>query len=218
MKKKGNEHNLTVLTLIMVFLAIIATSIFIAKGTFEDEQDIPRKTNITEDEALDIAYSKIKESFNYVFTEQSAYCGTNMIWVDQVIEVDNNIYAESQDFKSLEELNNYLSHVMATEIIEQYNYDNKNADNKYLTPAPEGPYVEQDGKLYCRAVSTYDAYNYDEQNTKVELKSITNSIIYLDATIAYTGVDSSHTANVSINLEKTNSNDWLITKYEFINN
>ena len=218
MKKKGNEHNLTVLTLIMVFLSIIATSIFIATGAFDDEKNTVRKPSLTEDNALEIAHEKIKEAFNYIFTEQSAYCGTNMIWVDQIIEVDNGIYAESQDFKSVEELNNYLSNIFSNELIEQYSYDNKNADNKFLPASTTGPYVEQDGKLYCRAVSTYDVFNYDEQQTKIELKSITNSIIYLDATIVYTGVDSENKTDVSITIEKTNTNKWLITKFDFVNN
>lgn len=196
-----NDKTLTILNLIMVLLAIILTSIYVAHKTMNDTPNKIVSSIISEDDALGIVYTKIDNAFNYIYS-QNVYCGANLDYNNNIIEKDNNKYIISNNFKSINSINNFLQNTLSKEMLEKYHNDVEDVEE----------YIEQDNNLYCLVVDP-EIPVYNEKKTKVKIRSILSTIIYADANISY----DDESEDVSIKIEKKANGNWVITNYEIIN-
>lgn len=154
------------------------------------EISIDENSFIKNDE-LSLELSKIHK-FVYDYFLSWPYCGESE-------KVDgNDLLRVSKQFKTYNELSNYLKGYMSEDLI----YQNKES------------YYEENGKLYCKMDAKGWVYEY--QSNKVNIVNLTD--VKAETKVTVTSVDpenSEYVEEFDVTFEKVNGN-WVITKYEEI--
>ena len=161
---------------------------------------------IQNEELINQIKSVFKFAYEY-FDEGNAYCGeegTEGYIIGN--KTPSNGFKGSKQFKSYQDMIDYLSNYMNEEVINK-----KNSIKKEF-------YVEQDGKLYCEDLGK-GGNLYQLENIIYQINSLNNNI--LNATIAVelsTGdntIENTYKDYENYNVIFTRSNDnWIITSYE----
>ncbi len=166
--------------------------------------DIKEPENYIENDALVSEFSKIHK-FVYVFFLETTYCGEGELQVVEDIDNPNDDAAISKQFKSYDELLDYLKKYMSIAVI-----------NRHSNIGKENYYVK-DGKLYCKLDSKGWLYGYESSkvniislnNNKAETRIIVKSINEWDVEV------SELLEYFNATFEKVDGN-WVITKYKEI--
>lgn len=133
---------------------------------------------------------------NIFYGHTSIYCG-NKDFDDTITKDDSKQYTASKDYKTKEELSNYLSTIISANFL-----------TKIVT---DENYIEQDNKLYCYTPGR-GSLEYDESN--IELESTTEEEIIANVKVtANSEGDNKTELNNKITIKKENGK-WLIDSYE----
>lgn len=158
-------------------------------------QTIDEPGSYIENAELASEFSKIhKFAYDYFLTWP--YCGEY-----EAITVDDPVYdmqGISKDFKSFDELYNYLKKYMSNDVINQNTHTVK--ENYYI----------KDGKLYCK----FDAkgWVYEYQSSKVNILTLTDKKAETKIIIRSKDEEDILIEYFDVTFEKINDN-WIITKY-----
>ena len=155
-----------------------------------------------ENEKLSSEFKKV-ESVAYYYYSFFTYCGDGELKVDQDIDNPNDDVHISKQFKSYDELLNYLKKYMSDEVIKQKTYNPIN--NKDM-------YYEKDGKLYCRGSEHISSSIYNYKNMNVKIKSLTDKKAETIIIVERIVLEDLETEYFEVTFERTDSN-WVITKY-----
>ena len=224
-KQDNNKGVIALLVVIIVILAILC--IMFATGTISlntrttnnNEQTTGNnQTNINENQQTNnsnydaeaIAKEKMPTVLSFVKQESGiyTYCGNKD---SSDLTKGNYYYSISKNYKTLNELKNYLNSVMTKEIYDKY----------FLNDSDK--YIEQDGNLYCahvgadglaihfsseESINKLDNLTYSISNKTTNSFDATLSFIYSSEIEGITNKEYKYTASFI----KENDN-WLINSF-----
>lgn len=201
----------------LVVLVIILCLLVLGLGVYiiyDKVLNKPVDTEIKEDvnnaieqnESLDYVKleNELKENFDViygVYSSANTYCGKDSK-VSEKNSPNGGKYSESTQFKTYDELYNYLSGYATSDVLSKMNKINKEL------------YLDEDGKLYCADLGKGGAYTYDDslleyknisdnEITSIIFKTmhdIVNNIVYEKFNVIFT----------------KNDNKWIISKFELV--
>lgn len=215
MKREKNKNIIIAILLVIVIILTILVVLF-ATGTISlnsktDDSDVKanevnensEENNVlTEEEAKKIVKEKFLFTEKYLDDSQ-LYCGENSE-IDYSVQKDGMPYYKSSQFKTLDELDNYLSRYMSDEVKNKkvtYNADN---------------FITQNGSLYCLLIGAGDTEIFEEEKAEYNINEISKTKIDVIVKAYYDTPDGEINKNISVTLDNVNDN-WIITKYEEYN-
>lgn len=237
MEKKNNNGLIIVLVGLVIILAVLC--FLFASGKINLNNIVSEEKKINDNEVIDnnndnndiynIAVNLGDKLYKnlYSFNSTWVFCGENMKWYNEndyipYEDADRqgmHKYDVSQDFKSLEELNNYFKSFMSDNLINKY-YRTESGiyaykDGKYTS----GVYLEKDGKLYCMSSNKDHGFiNYEKENSNYRVINSSDAKIDVVANVGYFEKGSNmvnETEILSYSLIKENDN-WKIKSFVII--
>lgn len=151
--------------------------------------------------------NELKENFDViygVYSSPNTYCGKDSK-VSEKNSPNGGKYQESTQFKTYDELYNYLSEYATSDVLSKLNKINKEF------------YLEEDGKLYCSNLGKGSVYKHTD--TLLEFESLTkDSANGIANVILVTDMSGSETNEIEkYNFEFTKNNDkFIISKFELV--
>ena len=243
MKNKGNILIVLLMGIIIVILAVLC--VLFATDTIKFNSKVinnsDQNTSISKDnKASDDSISnqtipndmkKIAENLGdklyknlYSFNSAWVFCGENMKWNNEedFIPYEEtgmqsiHKYDVSQDFKTIEELNNYFKSFMSENLINKYYKTNSGTyaykNGKYIYEI----YLEKDGKLYCKNSNKDHGFiMYEKNDSNYRIVNYNKNKIDVVANVGYfeKGSDIVNESEVlSYSVIKENNN-WIINSF-----
>lgn len=151
--------------------------------------------------------NELKENFDViygVYSSPNTYCGKDSK-VSEKNSPNGGKYQESTQFKTYDELYNYLSEYATSDVLSKLNKINKEF------------YLEEDGKLYCSNLGKGGVYKHTD--TLFKFDSLTkDSATGIANVILVTDMSGSETYEIEkYNFEFTKNNDkFIISKFELV--
>lgn len=147
--------------------------------------------NYIKNAELEAEFSKIHK-FAYDYFLSWPYCGeSEIVNGDELLRV-------SKQFKTYNELLNYLNKYMSEAVIKQSSFSD------------EENYYEKDGKLYCKTDAK--GWSYEYESSKVNITNLTNNKAETKITIRSVNESYGLLEYFDVTFEKIND-VWVITKY-----
>lgn len=210
-KEKNYKRVIAILfatAVLLTALCLLFATVTISLKGSATQGPVENNTNNNETyDALAIAKEKMPVVLSFIKQTDGVYtyCGKS---VNSDMTKDNLLYLKSTQFKSLEELKNYLTSVMTKEMFNMY----------FLTG--ENKYVEKDGLLYCSYVPADGlATHYMSEDSINKLDNLSYNILNktdnsFEASLTFTYssaieevTNELHTFNASFVKE---NNIWLV--------
>lgn len=208
MEKKKLKLNILIIILVVLVIGLLGYIVYDKIPKENDNEVIDNNDNL-ENEKFDNTsiIEEIKTKFDFVFEYSNsvvAYCGIHEP-SDKVAE-SGNYYNFSTQFKSYDEMFNYLKKYMSDDIITSVTeYTFANAANK-------DNYIEDNNKLYCATFGKGNLYDYGD--SVIEINSNDGNIIKATAVKELINKNGESTyEKVNLTLTKVDNN-YIITSYE----
>lgn len=228
--EKKNNSGMLVGILIGIVIAIIVVGGLFVTGTINFKQTAntgnKQTSKSTNNDNIEDTAKALGEKMYlnlYSFQTSWVFCGENMKWGNKEDYIQNpdfeyeyHMYDVSQDFKSINELNNYLKSYLTDELIKKY-YQTESGiyeykDGKYVNEI----YLEKDGKLYCKNSNKDHGYvDYDKDNSTYNLVESNENSAVVTATIGYKAKGDETVVNIDklqYEIVKSNNN-WVLKSF-----
>lgn len=221
--QKPPKQKSSPLLIVLMFVAIIGGAAYFGYNKFfanssSNNGDQGTGTTVTDniEDSTSTApetIAKEKMPIMIVLSHKWNYCGKANT-EDTIHQNDSNnierTYWASVDFKSIEELKNYMNSLMSEKLIKKnYEFDNKDY------------FIEKDGKLYYQPSNKDCGYDFVYDNSIINEKGnyqISNEsdnsfdvVVTLPYTVSCEEKENTLTAKATFTKE---GNNWIISKYE----